>query len=97
VHDSGKTGLREFLEMLVVNLSATSAEELRHPTRGGTSADELRIPMKDRGGNARDGRESGLEVTQNNSYPPSSRRLPPRRSERGGKNDGSRRQIAYGS
>lgn len=62
--------MRKFLEMLVVNLSATSAEELRHPTRGGTSADELRIPMKDRGGNARDGRESGLEVTQNNRARP---------------------------
>jgi hypothetical protein len=87
-YESGKTSSREFLEMLVIILSATSAEELRHPTVDGTSAEGLRTPTKDRGGNAPDGRDGGLKVTPDNRHPPSSRKPPPRRSERGGKNDG---------
>jgi hypothetical protein len=84
-YDSGNTSDPEYLDMLVVILSATSAAELDHPTAARPSAEELHTPNRQGSGNSR----SGLNVTRNSRHLASSERKPaPRRSERNRKNDG---------
>jgi hypothetical protein len=84
-YDSGNTSHPDFLDMLVVILSATSAAEHDHSTGAGPSAEELHTPTRQGSGNSR----SGLNVTRDSRHLASSeKKAAPRRSERNRKNDG---------
>jgi hypothetical protein len=96
-YDSGNTSNPEFLDMLVVILSATSAAEHDHSTATGPSAEELHTPTRKGSGNSR----SGLNVTRDSRHLASSeKRLPLDDLNATGRTTASRRRsqnTAYGS